>query len=156
SGFRSRNCSCPSSTQAFPGRAWRFRLDFAAFTLTSPLPMARRSIRSSTLLLALAPLPLLAACSPNDSGPPGVTFNLCAPLVVTPDSDAPPDQLDGISRAEALWNTLAGAQLSLPAAGAAGAAAASVAALPLHFQRAAGNFHGLYDNQTVQVFINLD
>jgi hypothetical protein len=115
--------------------------------------MHDRSTRSSTLLHALAPLLLFAGCAPNGYGVARVTFNLCEPLVVTPDADATPDQLDGISQAEALWNTIAGARLALPAAA---VAAAGASMLPLHFQAAAGNFHGLYDDQSVQVFINSD
>ena len=109
-------------------------------------------LRSSTLLKALSPLILLAGCAPSQyGGVSGTRFNLCAPVVVTPDPTATADQVADVGQALALWNQRAGAHLALPGDPAAGADAP---ALPLHFQNAAGNFYGLYDGQSVQVFIN--
>ena len=111
--------------------------------------------RSSTLiLLAVSTLLPFAACAPSGYGSVnGVKFDLCQPLTVTPDPTATADQMDGIAQGMALWNQLAGAHLVLAGDPTASASAPS---LPLHFQHAAGNFHGLYDPSTAQVFINND
>ena len=110
--------------------------------------------RSSTLLKVLSPFILFAGCAPSQYGTAtGTRFNLCEPLVVTPDATDTADQLDGINQAMALWNQAAGAHLSMPGDPAAGADPATI---PLHFQAAATNFHGLYDPQAVQVFINVN
>jgi len=116
-------------------------------------------LRSSTPFHLILPALALAAaalagCAPSSyGGVSGTTFNLCAPLAVSPDADATADQLDGIGQALALWNQQAGTQLSLAPAG---AAAGTPETVPIHFQAAAANFHGLYDGQTAQVFINLN
>lgn len=116
--------------------------------------MARSSALSSPLALLLLALAPLAGCGPSQNGAvTGMRFDLCQPLVLQPDTAATADQLTAAGQALALWNQRAGARLAL--AGDPGAAA-SAPSLPLHFQTAAGNFHGLYDGQTVQVFINND
>jgi len=111
---------------------------------------------SSTLRAPLSLLLLLVGCAPAGSGVSGARFDLCQPLVVVPDASATADELAGLGQALALWNQDAGARLSLPGADASASATADAPSLPQHFQMAAGNFHGLYDPATVQVFINLD
>jgi hypothetical protein len=77
-----------------------------------------------------------------------IMFDACAPLAVVPDAAATDAQSSGLLAGMALWNDRAGTHLAVAADGAGG--------LPLHFQTAAPNFHGLYDAPRGQVFINND
>jgi len=92
------------------------------------------------------------------------TFNACAPLHIAIDPGTAPARAQAIADGLALWNNLAGTQLtdgpalnpdgaSAPDAAAADAATAEV---PMRFASAAPAFHGLYDDDAAIVFINQD
>jgi hypothetical protein len=95
----------------------------------------------------------LLGCGAGSEAPTGpiVTFDACAPLVLLPDATATDAQLNGISAALALWNTIAGTRLDVSAMPPDG-----VSTVPIHFQPAAAPMHGLYDPQAVAIFINDD
>ena len=76
-------------------------------------------------------------------------FDACAPLAIIPDVGVTDAQSGGIVAGISLWNDRAGTRLTLAADG-------DPAGVPLHFQTAAANFHGLYDAPRGQVFINND
>jgi hypothetical protein len=105
--------------------------------------------------LAALALTLAAACAitPGCGGDPGssewVMFDACAPLAIIPDVGVTDAQSGGIVAGMALWNDRAGTHLALAADG-------DPAGVPLHFQTAAPNFHGLYDGPSAQVYINND
>jgi hypothetical protein len=116
---------------------------------------------SSTLLVVIAiVVSAMAAtgCGDASNAPAAVQFDACLPLLLAADANASADQLAGITAALELWNTAADTQLGLPATGptAGAASTASPPLLPIHFQSAAAAFHGLYDDQDVQIFVNLD
>jgi hypothetical protein len=137
---------------------------------------ARRALFFS--LLWLGPL----ACGQNQPQALQHTFDACAPLTVVTTSDLTDEQAQGVRDGIAMWNAGAATHLSTttgaasdgeliaanttPDAGAdtaadAGAAgdapdAGGGARVPLLFQRAAGAFHGLYDDADAIVFINED
>ena len=94
-----------------------------------------------------------SAVAPGCGGDPGssawVMFDACAPLAIVPDVGVTDAQSGGIVAGMALWNDRAGTQLTLAANG-------DPAGVPLHFQAAAPNFHGLYDAPNAQVYINTD
>jgi hypothetical protein len=78
-----------------------------------------------------------------------IMFDACAPLAILPDATVTAEQSNGILAGMALWNDRAGTRLTLaPGGGPPG--------VPLHFQSAAPNFHGLYDAPRGEVFINDD
>ena len=83
-----------------------------------------------------------------ESGDP-VLFDACAPVPLVADTELTDAQAAGIRAAIALWNERAGTRLTL-------AVDRGEPGLPIHFQAAAPNFHGLYDAPTGQVFINTD
>jgi hypothetical protein len=78
-----------------------------------------------------------------------VAFDACAALPIVPDAALTETQSAGIVAAMALWNERAGTRLTL-------ATDRDVPGLPIHFQGAAPNFHGLYDAPNGQVYINTD
>ncbi len=107
----------------------------------------------SLSLAAVFSLIAVAACGADGAGPPGeaVAFDPCQPLLLMPDPAATPAEREGIVAGAALWNAIAGARL-----GVAGTDTSPDAALPIHFQAAAAAFHGFYDAESGQVFINTD
>jgi hypothetical protein len=122
--------------------------------------VVRILIHKLSRLVALPALLACAACeAPAPSGP-AVTFDPCRPLALTPDADASPPQRAGIAAGMALWTAVMPVKLSLldaPAEAPADPSSdASGAAVPVHFQSAAANFHGLYDAAAAQIFINRD
>ena len=78
-----------------------------------------------------------------------VLFDACAPLPLVTDADVTDAEVAGIRAAIALWNERAGTRLTL-------AVDRGEPGLPIHFQAAAPNFHGLYDAPSGQVFVNTD
>jgi reprolysin-like metallo-peptidase family M12B len=77
-------------------------------------------------------------------------FDACAPLPVVADADLTEARAAGIRAAIALWNERAGTRLTVAVD------RGEPGGLPIHFQAAAPNFHGLYDAPNGQVFINTD
>jgi hypothetical protein len=111
--------------------------------------------RSSGLFLASAMLILTGSgCGQPDNATTvdGLTFDPCKPLVVVPDATATDAERQGIAGALALWNSIAGSQLSTADA----APSDGTASVVLHFQAAAAPFHGLYDAKTAQIYLNSD
>jgi hypothetical protein len=89
------------------------------------------------------------------------TFNACAPLHVAIEPGTAPARAQAIADGLALWNNLAGTQLTDgPALNPDGAAAPDggtmTAEVPMRFASAASAFHGLYDDDAAIVFINQD
>jgi len=109
-----------------------------------------RRPRLTALALTLA---AASAVAPGCGGDPGssewIMFDACAPLSIIPDSGLTDGQTGGILAGMAMWNDRAGTHLTLATDG-------GLSGVPLHFQTAAGNFHGLYDGPTWQVCINND
>jgi hypothetical protein len=106
--------------------------------------------RSARLPLACLPILLAGACGGGGAQTgDDVAFDACAPVALVLDADITDAQAAGVAAAIALWNERATTRLTL--AGDQGASG-----LPVHFQTAAPNFHGLYDGPTGQVFINND
>jgi hypothetical protein len=102
-----------------------------------------------------------SACGDASNAPAAVQFDACLPLRLATDADISADQLAGVSEALELWNMAAGTQLGMPvpaatAGGVNTASPASTPSLPIHFQSAAAAFHGFYDDQHVEIFVNLD
>jgi hypothetical protein len=111
----------------------------------------------SSLLPVCALLSFLAGCGgPTSGGYAAVHFDPCQPLAVLPDADTTPEQRQAIADGIALWNAAASAQVSIAAAASGADLTSALPTLPLHYQRAAGAFHGLYDDRVAQVFINDD
>jgi len=99
-----------------------------------------------TLAAASAVAP---GCGGGLSSSDWVMFDACAPLAIVPDVGVTDAQSGGIVAGMGLWNDRAGTHLTLAASG-------DTAGVPLHFQAAAANFHGLYDAPNAQVYINTD
>lgn len=109
----------------------------------------------------MAPLPALAAvlslsvcalaCGAGNGVSTGtdIAFDPCAPIALITDDGLTDGQAAGIAAAMPLWNDRAGTHLMI-------AADRAAPGLPIHFQNAAGPFHGLYDAPSGQVFINTD
>jgi hypothetical protein len=95
--------------------------------------------------------PIGCGAPPPPSGP-AVSFDPCQPLAVVIDSGVTEAQAAAVEAGLALWNARARSRLwwsraeELPAP----------PILPLHFQAAAPPFHGLYDDQRGEVYINTD
>jgi hypothetical protein len=102
-------------------------------------------------------LPILFACgcdAPVADGP-RVTFDPCQPLVLAPDPEASPAQRAGVAAGMALWTAVMPVQLTLTEE-TGSAPTAETPAVPVHFQAAAANFHGVYEPAAAQIFINRD
>ena len=105
-----------------------------------------------SLRLVIVTLTLFFAVGCGDGGIESgdhLLFDACAPVAVVADADLTDVRADGIRAAIALWNERAGTRLTL-------AVDRGEPGLPIHFQAAAPNFHGLYDAPRGQVFINTD
>jgi hypothetical protein len=111
---------------------------------------------SSTLLLISTVVVCASAVSCTDelaNAPAAVQFDACQPLQLAADSVSTMAERAGIAGAVDLWNRMAATRLNVPID--VGQPAMSPQ-LPIHFQRAAAPFHGLYDDRNVQIFINQD
>jgi hypothetical protein len=107
---------------------------------------------SSVFLLLSAALGCTVGCGADASSTgPAIHFDPCATITLQPDAAATTAQTAGLAGGSALWNSSAGTGLTVGAAG--GASSASV---PVHFQTAASPFHGLYDAQHGEIFVNED
>lgn len=73
-----------------------------------------------------------------------LTHDACAPLALVTAAAATELQLAGIADAQALWRDRGAPALGLRAG----------ATLEVRFERAAGNFYGLYDDESGLIFIN--
>ena len=105
--------------------------------------------------MALALLALFGvACGPPAPSGPAVTFDPCQPLSLTPDAGATAPQRAGVEAGMALWSTVMPVRLTL--AEGAGDDAGTTPAIPVHFQEAAANFHGIYEAAAAEIFINRD
>jgi hypothetical protein len=112
-------------------------------------------IRSSCLFLAAAILTFgFSGCGQPDNATTvdGLTFDPCKPLVVVPDASTTDAERQGIAGALAMWNSIAGSQLSTADV----APTDGTASVPLIFQAAGAPFHGLYDPKAVQIYLNSD
>jgi hypothetical protein len=120
------------------------------------LRSSSRPLLISTVIYLAGGLSLPGCADELANAPAAVQFNACQPLWLTVDSDASPAERAGIVGAVDLWNGVAATRLALADDGDPSAVAAAAARLPVHFQRAAAPFHGLYDDGSVQIFINQD
>jgi len=105
-------------------------------------------------VLASAPVALLcgaAACGGPRSNEPTLTFDPCRALALVTDASATTEELTALEAGLALWNDRARTALSR-----ADRAPPSADAVAIHFQQAAAPFHGLYDGQAAEIFINTD
>jgi predicted Zn-dependent protease len=84
-----------------------------------------------------------AACSGGGDTTIDITHDACAPLALVSPA-ATEVQLTGISDAQALWRERGAPALGLRAG----------ATVEVRFQRAANNFHGLYDDEHGVIYIN--
>lgn len=112
-----------------------------------PVPAFASLLLSLSLSLATS---LLAGCTDESGGGPGLTFDACAPLDIGVSPALTTEQLQGVSDALAMWNQAAGTSLATPTG------ASSAPLVPLTFQVAAPPFHGLYDNQDGRIYVNED
>jgi len=102
-----------------------------------------------SLSLSLA-TSLLAGCTDESGGVPGLTFDACAPLDIGVSPALTTEQMQGVTDALAMWNQAAGTALATPTA------TSSTPLIPLTFQVAAPPFHGLYDDRAGRIFVNQD
>jgi Zn-dependent protease with chaperone function len=87
---------------------------------------------------------VLGCGAPAPAGPQ-VVHSPCAPLVVAPPEGASPVQREALEGSLLAWNALGFTQLRLDGDG---------EPIALRFEKAAALFHGFYDPQTGEVFIN--
>lgn len=112
--------------------------------------LRRPRLAAFTLTLTLTSALAVGCGGGGDAGSADwVMFDACAPLSIIPDPTVTDAQSGGILAGMALWNDRAGTHLTLAPGGGS-------PAVPLHFQSAAPNFHGLYDAPRGEVFINTD
>ncbi len=104
--------------------------------------------------LVLFALFSLAACADKDKEPIANVFDACEPLVVAPDEQLAPERLDSVREAVDMWNRTSGSRLVLEDD--AGDELKDAPRLPLHFEKAAAAFHGFYDDEAVEIFINTE
>jgi len=110
-------------------------------------------IRKLNLLVVLPVLFACGSCAAPASDGPRVTFDPCQPLALTTDADASPAQRAGVAAGMALWTAVMPVQLMLTE-GSGNAPSAEAPVVPVHFQAAAANFHGIYEPAAAQIFIN--
>jgi hypothetical protein len=98
---------------------------------------------------AAAVVVALSSCASEDpmTPPDGVVHDACSPLTINTPTDASDLQKEGIAQAIAAWNQLGFTQLTLEGAG---------EPIAVHFEKAAGMFHGFYDPDTGEVLINTE
>lgn len=90
---------------------------------------------------------VLASCSGGGDGEIETVFAPCEPLVLAPEGAVPDDTLLSLDLTIAMWN-LHGMQLSRePLEG--------VPTVPIRFEDAAANFHGVYEDELGVIYINL-
>ncbi|HEY4219881.1 MAG TPA: matrixin family metalloprotease [Myxococcota bacterium] len=115
------------------------------------VPTSAAVITSLVALAALAALAGLAGCGDaSTTDGDGRTFDACSPVLLAPDASASAAEKQSVSDGAALWNALLHTRYAL----ADTSAAASTPRIPVHFDAAAENFHGLYDGERAEVFVN--
>jgi hypothetical protein len=83
-------------------------------------------------------------------------FDPCAEVVLVADDDLSASAVAGVTAGLDSWNRAAGAHLVVVRRSAASSAAGTAPTVPIHFQAAGAPFHGLYDPERGQIFINTD
>jgi len=99
----------------------------------------------------MAVLCLIGCGEPPQTGP-AVSFDPCQPLAIVTDLGVTEAQAVAVEAGLALWNTRARSRLWLVR----GDDLPVFPSLPLHFEAAAPAFHGLYDDQRGEVYINIE
>jgi hypothetical protein len=123
--------------------------------------VARRSLFAVVCLGLrwLAPLAgALAGCGapgPAAGTATGLRFDPCAEVVLVADDDLSADSMAGVAAGLDSWNKVAGAHLAVVRRSAA-SSGGTVPTVPIHFQAAGAPFHGLYDSERGEIFINTD
>jgi hypothetical protein len=79
--------------------------------------------------------------------PEGVLHDACNTLTLATPADATDEQREGIARAASVWNSLGFTRLDVDG---------TSEPIAVHFEKAAGMFHGLYDTNTGEVLVNQD
>jgi hypothetical protein len=98
------------------------------------------------LVLVLIMIPSWASCG-DGGGEPAVVLDPCERIVVVPAPDTTAAELASIVAALAMWNASGATRFTLEDTPGA-------PRLPVAFQEAAAAFHGLYDGDDGQVFVN--
>lgn len=101
----------------------------------------------ASLRAALLGVLVLTACSGGGDGTIETVFAPCEPLVLAPEGVMPDDTRESLELTLAMWNRH-GVRLSLePTPG--------VPVVPIRFEEAAGNFHGVYEDELGVIYVNL-
>jgi hypothetical protein len=108
--------------------------------------MQTTTSRACALLFA-AVLSLSACGKPPGADTIDTVFDACEPLVVQLEDDVLAVRRDSVVEAIGMWNSKAGTQLTLDAVEGA-------PVLPLRFEEAAAAFHGFYDDEKAEIWIN--
>jgi hypothetical protein len=108
------------------------------------MPIVRRALVGLALVLVLG-------CSSDPATSLRTVFDPCAPLALVPDPTATAADRSSMALAIDLWRSAAFVQTQVDATSGAPAATPR---LPIHFQAAAGAFHGLYDDRDGEIFVN--
>jgi len=120
-------------------------------------------------LLSLLSLSHLVGCADDTASGTGLTFDACAPLDIGLVAAPTGVQAQGVTDALSMWNQAAATALvsttvadpiastgDVPTPISTAQVSTAMPRVPLVFQVAAPPFHGLYDNQAGQIFINQD
>lgn len=94
-------------------------------------------------------LALSAACASPEIFEEGLVFDPCVPTNLRYDASASPAEVAQIHEAAVMWNREVGSQLH-----ASPEETGSVYTIPVHFEPAAGNFYGIYEPSTGEIFVN--
>src|SRR5690242_20012082 len=122
-----------------------------------PAQTLRRCFRKTSAILsemlasrrALLVLAIFTSCSSDPAAALHTVFDPCQPVVIAPDATASAAERASIADAIDLWRHAAALQPTLDAT-------PHAPRLPIHFQAAAGAFHGLYDDHSGEIFVNQD
>jgi len=88
------------------------------------------------------------ACSSGGDGGIDVVFDVCQTLVLSPEGDLTEEQALSIDDAIEMWNRLGDSRLTREEISLA-------PRLPIRFEEAAANFHGVYEDEIGVVYVNL-
>jgi hypothetical protein len=108
--------------------------------MTSSATLGRLRAASALLLL-------LAACGGAGDSQIDITFDPCAPVAVVVDGEATPEQRASVEDAVRMWNQLGATRLTV-------AATADTPTIPIRFEDAAAQFHGVYEDEAGIIFVN--
>jgi hypothetical protein len=101
------------------------------------------------LLRAPFVLAIFTSCSSDPQTALRTVFDPCQPVVAAPDAMATPAERASVEQAIQIWRHAAALEVTLDAA-------PHAPSIPIHFQAAAGAFHGLYDDHAGEIFVNQD